>query len=366
MRNFDQIKTIVIKIGTNTLNNNGQVDTLYVNTIARQIAAIKQRGFSPLLVTSGAIGFGAMELGISTRVTKVAMRQACAAIGQPVLMHHYKEAFGAYGLSIGQILITKEVLNQRDSYLNLRTSVDTLLKLGVIPIFNENDNISTREIGQVFGDNDRLSAHIASKMDADLLIILTDIDGLYDKNPKEDDAKRISFVPEITPEILAMAQGKGSEFSTGGMQTKLKAVKIAEKAGCQVVMAHGRETDILPRILSGEELGTHFLAKQRISSRKRWIMNSSPKGKLLVDKGALRALGANKSLLPSGIRQVEGIFSKGDVIQINEDFKAVTNLTSEEIKRVMGLHSSKIPAVLGKNHRDDVARPEDIVPLSEI
>ncbi|WP_028972628.1 glutamate 5-kinase [Spirochaeta cellobiosiphila] len=362
--NLDDIKTVVIKIGTNTLNKNGKIDDSYLKQIAAQISILKEKRITPLIVTSGAIGFGALELGITNKVTRIDLRQACAAIGQPILMNHYKEAFKSYNISIGQILITKEVLNQRKSYLNLKTAVEALLKLDVVPIFNENDNISTQEIGKVFGDNDRLSAHIASKMDADLLIILSDIDALYDKNPKVyDDATPIHFVTEVTADIMKMAKGKGSTFSTGGMLTKLKAVKIADKAGCQVILANGREENILPRIINGEEIGTHFLAKERISNKKRWIINSTPKGKLTIDEGAIEALRRHKSLLPSGVINVEGIFDHGDVISVNDCFKIITNLTSEEIKIVMGMHSSEIKKALPAKRRDDIARPEDIVDL---
>lgn len=317
-----------------------------------------------LLVSSGAIGVGTSSMGRNRSVTKIPYRQAFAAIGQPLLMSQYNQAFGPLGVPLAQVLVTREIFNQRENYLNVRNTVEALLKLEALPIFNENDSVSTKEIGPVFGDNDSLSAHIASKLDADLLIILSDIDGLYDAHPgKNPQAERLSLVREISEEIRAMAGGSGSEFSTGGMVTKLNAVEIASPAGCRVLLAHGREKDILPRLLDGEELGTLFLAGERESSRSRWIRNAQPKGTIVVDQGALKALENHKSLLPSGVVKVLGDFQAGDVVMINEKFKAVSNLSSLEINQVMGLHSSQIKKKLGTERRKDVARPEDLVSL---
>lgn len=366
IRDFSKVKRIVVKVGTNILHKEGSLDVSYVSVLAEQVATLISKGYQVLIVTSGAIGFGALELGIEDRVTKINMRQACAAIGQPILMHEYKKAFHSHDLKIAQVLLTRDVLNNRESFLNIQNSVETMLKLGVIPIFNENDNISTSEIGPVFGDNDQLSAHIASKMDADLLVILTDIDALYNKNPKTDpDAKAIRLVPKVNNEIMKMAGDKGSNFSTGGMITKLKAVKVAEKAGCQVALAHGREDNVLLRLLEEEVIGTLFLASNRLPSRSRWIINTHPSGTLIVDQGALNALKKRKSLLPSGIKEVHGTFAAGSVVLINDQYKAVTNLSSTEIQKVLGKHSSEIHRILGIHKRDDVARPEDIIEFTE-
>jgi glutamate 5-kinase len=290
------------------------------------------------------------------------MRQACASIGQPLLMKEYKDAFKEHGIVIAQVLLTREVLNNRRSYLNLRNSVETLLGLGVVPIFNENDSISTAEIGNAFGDNDRLSALVASKVDADLLILLTDIDALYSSNPKENPgAVPIHTVEKVTEEILACAGAAGSTFSTGGMKTKVLAAQIAGQAGCRMVLAHGKEPDVLSRILGGEEIGTIFLAGEKLANRERWILNSSPQGKILVDEGAVAAMRKHKSLLPSGVHEVQGVFAAGDVIGVNEIAKIVTGLNSTELKSLLGRHSSEIRKLLGASKRDVVARPEDIV-----
>ncbi|HOV37581.1 MAG TPA: glutamate 5-kinase [Spirochaetales bacterium] len=366
MRDFSTAKRIVIKIGTNLLSREFSVDTEYIASMADQVSQVIQSGRKVLIVTSGAIGMGAGELGIREKVKSVRMRQACAAIGQPLLMKAYRDAFRTYGITIAQILLTREVLNNRKSYLNLRTSVETLLELGVVPIFNENDAISTAEIGNAFGDNDRLSALIASKIDADLLILLTDIDSLYTANPKVDpSAVPIHTVEQVDAAILACAGAAGSTFSTGGMRTKVLAAQIAAKAGCRMVLAHGREPNVLDRILVGEQIGTLFLAGEKLSNRQRWILNGTPQGKLIVDEGAIEAMRNRKSLLPSGIHEVEGVFAAGDIVLVNDKAKIVTGLNSTELKSLMGKHSSEIRKLLGSEKRDVVARPEDIVFLEE-
>ncbi|MFW6207739.1 MAG: glutamate 5-kinase [Spirochaetota bacterium] len=362
VRNFSTTKRIVIKIGTNLITTENALDTEYMDTISHQIAELVENDYQVLLVSSGAIGMGATELGFATRVTDVRMRQACAAIGQPLLMHQYRESFVPHNIRIAQVLITREVLNNRKSYLNLRNSVEELLDLHVVPIFNENDSISTDEIGNAFGDNDRLSAMVASKVDADLLVILSDIEALFDDDPKGGrEVHRIPVVEQVDDEILSYAGSPGSRFSTGGMLTKLKAASIAASAGCRTVLAHGRQPRILQRILVGEDIGTLFLAQEKLSARTRWILNSSPKGKIVVDEGALAALRRHKSLLPSGIKSVEGIFNEGDVVLINEVAKAVPAYNSSEIESLMGKHTRAVTELYGSARRDEIARPEDIV-----
>jgi glutamate 5-kinase len=357
---------VVVKVGTNLLTRGNSLDTDYMDRISAQISALLERGLQVLLVSSGAIGMGAAELGLTRRVTDVKMRQACAAIGQPLLMYQYRESFSRYNVRIAQVLLTRDVLDRRSSYLNLRNSVEKLLSLQVVPIFNENDSISTDEIGNAFGDNDRLSAMVASKIDADILIILSDIDALYDGDPKGNTpVNRIGVVEKIDEQIYSFAGSPGSLFSTGGMTTKLKAASIAANAGCRTVLAHGREENILDRILSGEDIGTLFLAREKLSARSRWILNSLPKGKIVVDEGAMRALRRHKSLLPSGILAVEGVFNGGDVVQINEEAKGVPAYNSTEIENLIGKHSSEVTRIYGGDRRKEIARPEDIVFLTD-
>jgi len=362
MRDFSQAKRIVIKIGTNTLSKAGGIDTAYVQKVARQVSSLIKGGREVVIVTSGAIGMGAGQLAAEPKLQDMKVRQACAAIGQPLLMAEYRKAFLRYGVNTAQVLLTAEVLNNRKTYLNLRNSIETLLKLSVIPILNENDSVSTDEIGSTFGDNDKLSALVASKIDADLLIMLSDIDALYDKDPRRfKDAKPIDAVYEITDDIVKSAGKKGSRLATGGMKTKLEAAKIASNAGCRIVLANGRLTNVITRIIEGSQIGTVFMPKRKLSNRSRWILNSTATGTIVIDDGAFRAVEKRKSLLPSGIVAVKGNFEAGDVVMLNDRAKAVTSLSSSQLKSLIGKHSTEIRKLLGPGHRDVVAIPEDIV-----
>jgi len=361
MRNFENSKRIVVKIGTNILTKDARVDAGYVRRVAGQVDSLLKTGRQVVIVSSGAIGMGLGQLS-TERAKDIKMRQACAAIGQPLLMAEYRKSFLRYGVTVAQVLLTAEVLNHRKTYLNLRNSIETLLRLSVVPILNENDSVSTDEIGSAFGDNDKLSALVASKIDADLLIMLSDIDALYDRNPQEfADAKPISTVFEITDEIARNAGGKGSKYSTGGMKTKIEAAKIASNAGCRIVLADGRVKNVIGRIIAGDEIGTIFMPKRKLSNRSRWILNSASAGTILIDDGAMRAVRARKSLLPSGVTSVKGTFDAGAVVMLNDNAKAVTNLSSSQLKSLAGKHSSEIRKILGPGHRDVVAIPEDIV-----
>ena len=362
MRNFENARRIVIKIGTNTLSKDGVIDTEIFSRMARQVSGLLREGRQVVIVTSGAIGMGAAELHLKDRVTDMKMRQACAAIGQPLVMAEYRKAFLQHSVQTAQVLITADVFNNRKTYLNLRNSIETLLSLGIVPVLNENDSVSTDEIGSAFGDNDRLSALVASKIDADLLVILSDIDALYDKDPRKfPDAKPIPAVYEITDEIIKSAGRRGSKFSTGGMKTKIEAAKIASNAGCRIVLADGRVQDCISKIIAGEQIGTVFMPKRKLSNRCRWILNSSPAGTIFVDDGALKALRNHKSLLPKGVVSVQGKFDAGEVVLINNNAKAVSSLSSSEVETLAGKHSTEIKKLLGPGHRDVVAIPEDIV-----
>jgi glutamate 5-kinase len=384
MRDFSKAKRIVVKIGTNTLTKDGGVDAGYVRRIAGQISSLLKIGRQVVIVSSGAIGMGAEQLSgyqdtresgsgyqgsrkpgmgaVAGKIKDIKMRQACAAIGQPLLMAEWRKSFLRYGVTVAQVLLTTEVLNNRKTYLNLRNSIETLLKLSVVPILNENDSVSTDEIGSTFGDNDKLSALVASKIDADLLIMLSDIDALYDKNPRKfADARPIHTVYEITEDIMRSAGGKGTEYATGGMKTKIEAAKIASNAGCRIVLANGRLKNVIGRIIAGDEIGTVFMPKRKLSNRSRWILNSAAAGTIVIDDGAMRAIKNRKSLLPSGITSIKGTFEGGVVVMLNDNAKAVTNLSSSQLKALAGKHSSEIRKILGPKHRDVVAIPEDIV-----
>jgi glutamate 5-kinase len=376
---------VVVKIGTNTIMRpkdgsprisagprtdgsapSGGIDVEYLHRVAAELADLLRAGKELILVTSGAVGMGARALGLAKRSKEVSVRQACAAIGQPLLMEEYRRAFDVFGLTAAQILVTRDVWDNRSAYLNLRATVEKLLESRIVPIFNENDTISTAEIGNAFGDNDRLSAYVASKIDAEALIILSDVSCLFDSNPRENPAaKPIPYVREIGPEILAAAGDKGSEFSTGGMKAKLVAVGIARDAGCRVVVAHGRERRIISRVLSGEDIGTLFDAEPGLKNRMRWLKNSQAQGKINIDSGALAAIREKNSLLPRGVVGVEGGFERGSVVLVNEAAKIVTNFSSAELQAILGKKSEEIEAILGPRAGHIVARPEDTVFLDE-
>lgn len=384
VRDFSRTDRIVVKIGTNILTaraswegglpetsfngkpiKEGQIDLAFLERMAGQISGLREQGKQIILVTSGAIGMGALELGLPRKVTAVELRQACAAIGQPLLMQEYRSAFKNFGLTVAQLLITRDVLNNRTSYKNLRNSVEKLLSLGVIPIFNENDAVSTDEIGNAFGDNDQLSAFISSKTDAELLILLSDIDAFYDSDPRSNpNAKPLPFVPALSDEIYAQAGGNGSEFSTGGMKTKLRAVEIARDAGCPVIIAHGRRPDILPRLLAGEIEGTLFAPSATLPNRMRWLKNAIPSGEVVIDDGALKAIRSHRSLLPRGITAVRGTFPAGSVVSVNGVAHMLCPFSSSDLAKIQGRHSDEIRGILGPNARELIARPEDIVFLS--
>jgi glutamate 5-kinase len=363
MRNFENARRIVVKIGTNILTKDDGIDAGYVRRVAGQVNSLLKTGRQVVIISSGAIGMGLGQLDADS-AKGIKMRQACAAIGQPLLMAEYRKSFLRYGVTVAQVLLTAEVLNNRKTYLNLRNSIETLLELSVVPILNENDSVSTDEIGSAFGDNDKLSALVASKTDADLLIMLSDIDALYDKNPQRfADARPISTVFEITDDIVRNAGGKGSRHSTGGMKTKIEAARIASNAGCRIVLANGRLKNVIDRIITGEEIGTIFMPKRKLSNRARWILNSAPAGTILIDDGAVRAVRNRKSLLPSGVISVKGSFDAGSVVLLNDNAKAVTSIGSEQLRTLAGKHSTEIKKLLGPKHRDVVAIPEDIVTI---
>ncbi len=364
MRELTGLNRVVIKIGTNLLVPGGRPDEKRLSRFAGEIAALRKQDIRPLIISSGAIGFGARALGLDTRPKSVEMRQACAAVGQPILMNLWQSALSRQGLTAAQILLRRENFDHRASYLNLRSAVESLLKLGAVPVLNENDSVSTAEIGGVFGDNDSLSAHVASKLDAGLLILLTDIDAFYDKDPREhSDARPLTHVDHLTPQLWAAAGSSGSLHSTGGMLTKLQATEVASRAGCPTVLADGREPEILQRIISGEEVGTFFQAGKKLHARSRWILSARPAGRIFIDQGAARALSQRKSLLPSGITGVEGVFSSGDVIEICPGFKGVTSMDSGEIRQIMGRHSREIKKILGPDKPEEVVHAENLVAL---
>jgi glutamate 5-kinase len=361
-------KRVVVKGSASRLSDGpagarSGLDVEYLHRLAAELADLVRDGRQVILVTSGAVGMGARELGLARKPKDTRTKQACAAIGQPLLMDEYRKAFGVFGLTAAQLLVTRDAWDDRTAYLNLRSTVEALLERRVVPVFNENDSVSTAEIA--FGDNDRLSAYVASKVDAELLVILSDVDALYDADPRTDPAAvPIPYVRELTAAMTAAAGGKGSEFSTGGMKTKLMAVGIARDAGCRVVIAHGRTPSAVTRILGGEDLGTLFDAASGLKNRQRWIKNTRPQGVITVDAGALAAMRSGASLLPRGVAGISGAFERGAVVLVNDAAKAISALSSAELDEARGKRSSELGGRSTSGGRV-VARPDDVVFLDD-
>ncbi len=334
--------------------------------VARQACALTKQSKEVIIVSSGAIGSGVKELGLGTMPRDIPTRQGAAAVGQSILMETWRSAFRKFGVKVAQILLTYEAFSNRRTYLNLRNSMAILAKYGTIPIINENDPISVHEIEATFGDNDKLSALVAGKVDAELLVLLTDVSGLYDRNPKRKDAKLIPEVREITAEIERIGGEPGSWRTKGGMKTKIEAAKIAMKSNCNMIIANAREREALTRILEGEELGTLFRAsKTPYTNKARWIRFSKSHGTIKIDKGARDALMRGSSLLPSGILKVEGGFDVGDVVSINhtdqEIAKVIVDYSAEELNKIKGKHTDQIERILGYKNYDSVFRRENMV-----
>lgn len=359
-------KRIVVKIGTKVIASRDRaLDASGVSDIASQVSAIMNKGIEVIIVTSGAIGAGLSLLNMKKRPSDLASLQATAAIGQNHLMQLYSEHFKKEGYRVGQILLTQEDFNDRKRYLNIKHTINTLLLYKAVPIINENDTVATEEIK--CGDNDRLSGLVADLCGADILIMLSDVDGLLDA-----DGRVIRHVREINPDILKLGGKSQCDLGTGGMATKIEAAKTVAKAGIECVIANGKEKAVLTRIvLEDEDIGTSFESgKERHVARKRWIAYSSKsKGSIVVDDGAGEALRKkNKSLLASGITALVGDFAAGDVVVIvdkkgMEFAKGVVNYSSVEIAKIKGLKTSQFKSVLGYDGMDEVIHKNNLVVL---
>lgn len=362
-------RRIVVKIGTSLIAlENGVVNEAWLAEMVKEIVEVLATGREVILVTSGAIGAGAGSLGLASRPQSLPEKQAAAAVGQGVLMRVYSELLHRYSKVAGQVLLTREDLEDRRRYLNARHTLLTLLKWGVFPIINENDTVAVEEIR--VGDNDTLSALVASLVDADLLVILTDIEGLYTSDPRHDEsASLIPVVEEITPDLLEQPGTTGSIWGTGGMATKLAAARIATAAGIPVVVAGSRHSGVLTELLGGRPHGTLFFpAARALPARRRWIAFGPPaRGRLYIDAGAARAVVSNgKSLLPSGIVKVEGNFTPGQVVSIinpegQEIARGLVNYTKEEVEKIRGRKTSEIGAILGHKDYDEVVHRDNLV-----
>lgn len=360
---------IVIKVGTSSLAyKTGKLNLACIEHLVRQVADLFNQGREVILVTSGAIGAGAGKLGLKRRPRSIPEKQACAAVGQGMLLHMYEKLFAEYGITVGQVLLTREDFADRRRFLNARNTLRALLRFGVLPIINENDTVAVEEIK--FGDNDHLSALVAGLMDFELLIMLTDTEGLYTANPRVDpDARLLSQVEEITPDIERLAGPPGTNLGTGGMVSKLHAARVAAHSGVAVVIARATTENVIRRVLNGEEIGTVFRpAEAKMEQRKQWIAYSAAvRGRIIVDAGAARALLENgKSLLPSGVVATEGSFEMGNTVSIvdpegNEIARGITNFSSSEIDRIKGHKTGEINGILGYKSYEEVVHRNNMV-----
>lgn len=350
MSAFQNARRIVVKLGTSTITeNSGGIDHSQLRSIVDQVAQLRARGYQIVIVSSGAIAAGVEGLGLKSKPTTIPELQAAASVGQGLLLHEYTALFNAHGLKVGQVLLTQHDVTHRQQYLNSRNALRTLLRLGIVPIINENDATAVDEIK--FGDNDTLAALVSNLVRADLLVLLSDIDGLYTGNPRRTHgATLIEEVEDITSDIESLAGGVGTNFSSGGMVTKIQAARIAVFAQVGMVIANGRSENVLVDIADAKKVGTFFTPrKKKLSGHKFWIaFGKVSTGNITVDDGAANALmSAGKSLLPAGIVGSEGRFQEGDAVDIKNlhgDIfaKGITNYSFDEVDQIKGLKSSEV------------------------
>jgi glutamate 5-kinase len=370
-RALAKVKRLVVKVGTGTLTDrSGRFDRQNCERLAGELA-LAARSRKLVLVSSGAIALGAERLGLSRagKPWDMAQKQACAAVGQPDLMAAWGAAFRSHGLPVAQVLLTAEDLASRKRFLNARRTLARLLEQGVVPVVNENDTVAVDEIK--VGDNDSLAALVATCVEAELVAMLTDVDGLYDRDPAAPGAALLAEVPRVTAEVERMAGGAGSARSVGGMATKVKAAKRLAAQGVATALLHGRRRGALASLLAGEPVGTLFRAEpQRLSGRKGWLAAAAKgKGLIVVDAGARRALvDQGRSLLPSGVRGVHGHFGVGDPVDVAVEHgrpfaRGLAGYGAEEVRRIAGLKTSEIERALGYKYLDEVVHRNDLVLL---
>jgi glutamate 5-kinase len=361
-------RRVVIKVGSALLVDaaSGQLNRTWLETLAADIAALREQGREVLLVSSGAIALGRRSLGLSPGRLRLEESQAAAAVGQIRLAHAWKEVLEQHGLNVAQILLTFRDTEERRRYLNARSTLNTLLKLNAVPVINENDTVATAEIR--YGDNDRLAARVAQMIAADCLMLLSDVDGLYTADPTRD--PQATFIPEIraiTAEIERMGAGSASDVGSGGMATKIAAAKIAVGAGCHMCVALGRELHPVQRIADGARCSWFYPSATPAAFRKQWIAGTlKPAGEIIVDEGAAEALRRGKSLLPSGVTAVIGDFDRGDAILVrdptgHELARGLSAYSSGDAERLRGRRSNEIEALLGFRGRDELIHRDDLV-----
>ncbi len=361
-------RRVVIKVGSALLVDaaTGHLNRVWLETLATDVAELRRRGQEVLLVSSGAIALGRLQLGLAAGKLKLEEKQAAAAVGQIRLAHAWKEVLDAHRLSVAQILLTFGDTEERRRYLNARSTLGTLLRLGAVPVINENDTVATAEIR--YGDNDRLAARVAQMISADCLVLLSDIDGLYTADPTRDPTAR--FIPEIqsvTPEIEGMAGGASSGVGSGGMATKIAAAKVAVAAGCHMCITLGREMHPIRGIENGGRCSWFYPSASPATVRKQWIAGAlKPAGEIHVDDGAATALMRGKSLLPAGVTRVSGKFDRGDAVIVRdaggaEIARGLSAYSSADAERLRGRKSNEIAALLGFHGRDEIIHRDDLV-----
>lgn len=362
------VRRVVVKVGTSTLAyDTGLLNLGQIDKLVKQLSDLQNSGHEVILVSSGAIGAGMGKLRLKERPKTLPEKQAAAAVGQGVLLHMYQKFFSEFGKTIGQVLLTKDDFSDRRRFLHARDAFFQMMRQDVVPIVNENDVVVVDEIK--VGDNDTLSALVASLVEADLLIILSDVDGLYTANPQTvPDARKLEIIETIDQSIHDMSGGAGSSLGTGGMATKIHAAEIATAAGVHMVIADGRAPDVLSRVVAGEAVGSLFLGqKEKMRARQHWIsFGSRVEGSIFIDEGACRALRSKKSLLPSGMTRVEGEFLRGVVVEVlDKDGRIVgtgiTNYASDELRHLVGVRSDQIESLIGYKDYDEVIHVDNMI-----
>ena len=365
---------IVLKFGSNLITTNNTVlNYKVIDSLVSQIAKIFEE-HEIVLVTSGAVAAGLQYIS-SERSTKIlkknslVQKQILASVGQPILMKAYEESFDKHSISISQALLARGDFENRNGYLNIRNTLLELLQIGILPIINENDVVATEELNR-YGDNDRLSAMVANAVDADILILLGTIDGLYTEDPNiNNDATKIEIVEKIDPKIISYAKGPVDKVGTGGMISKIQAANIATKSGISMYIASGLQNQVIQRIINDETVGTKFLPEEsNLESRKRWLVTgyASSKGEIILDKGAVKAVNKNASVLPAGVTSVKGNFDRGDIIAIKDEKSTtiglgISNYSSDEISKIKGIKSSEINELVENNYGDEVVHRNNFI-----
>jgi len=365
---LSQARRVVVKIGSALLvdQQSGALNREWLEALCTDIVALREQGKDVILVSSGAVALGSERLGIDVGRAKLPDHQAAAAVGQIQLAHAYEEALGQFEISVAQVLLTLDDSESRPRYLNAVNTLFTLLKLGAVPVVNENDTVATQELR--YGDNDRLAARVAQMVSADCLILLSDVDGLYTADPQTNpDASHVLEVTELTDEYWAMAGGPGSPRASGGMRTKLDAARIALDAGCQMLITSGHQIRPIQALRKGAR-ATWFLPDSTPrAARKQWIAGTlQPRGSLTVDAGAAAALAAGRSLLPAGVTAVAGSFGRGEAVSLldpggTELGRGLIAYAADEARAIIGRQSAAIPEILGYRGRDELIHRDDLV-----